>query len=154
MSNAKQWSRDRTLARMRRWALPRAAKDGYSRREMIRTPRGQNGLLPALTPPGLTVDTCFRPAQAVGGDIYDLLHLPDGRLLLAIADVCGQGLSAAMLSAIVQQGIRRFAQPDPAAVLAAVNRLWWEMAPEEMFATAACVVIDPQDGSAVGAVAG
>jgi serine phosphatase RsbU (regulator of sigma subunit) len=117
--------------------------------------RVQHSLLPALTPPpGLTVAAWFHPAQAVGGDIYDLVHLPDGRLLLAIADVCGQGLSAALLSVVVQQGIRRFAQPDPTAVLAGVNHLLWEAVPEETFATAACVVIDPQDGSTVAAVAG
>jgi serine phosphatase RsbU (regulator of sigma subunit) len=39
-------------------------------------------------------------------------------------------------------------------VLAGVNHLLWEASPEEMFATAACVVIDPQDGSTAAAVAG
>jgi len=76
------------------------------------------------------------------------------RLLVAIADVCGQGLAAALLSVSVQRGIRQFAQPDPAAALAGVNQLLFEKAPEEMFATAACVVIDPHNGSAAVAVAG
>lgn len=117
--------------------------------------RVQHSLLPALTtPPGLTVAACFHPAQAVGGDIYDLLHLPDGRFLVAIADVSGHDLSAALLSVVVQQGIRCLAQPDPTAVLAGVNHLLWEASPEEMFATAVCMVIDPQDGSTAAAVAG
>src|SRR4029077_10605450 len=84
-------------------------------------------------------------------DIYDLVELPDGRLLVAIADVCGQGLPAALLSVAVQHRIRQFAQPDPAAVLAGVNQLLFEKAPDDMFATAACVVIDPRDGSAAAA---
>jgi sigma-B regulation protein RsbU (phosphoserine phosphatase) len=116
----------------------------------------QESLLPPATlkPPGLSVAACFRPAQAVGGDIYDLVELPDGRLLVAIADVCGQGLPAALLSVAVQHRIRQFAQPDPAAVLAGVNQLLFEKAPDDMFATAACVVIDPRNGSAAAAVAG
>ena len=96
--------------------------------------RVQRSLLPALSaPPGLTLAAWFQPAQAVGGDVYDVLPLPDGRLLVAIADVCGQGLPAALLSVVVQQGLRRFAQADPIAVLDGVNRLLWEAAPEDLF---------------------
>jgi sigma-B regulation protein RsbU (phosphoserine phosphatase) len=117
--------------------------------------RVQQRLLPTLNPPpGLTVAASFHPAQAVGGDIYDLFPLRDGRLLVAIADVSGHGLSAALLSVVMQQGIRCLAQPDPTAVLAGVNHLLWEASPEEMFATAVCMVIDPQDGSTAAAVAG
>jgi serine phosphatase RsbU (regulator of sigma subunit) len=127
----------------------------YLRQDMAMARRVQQRLLPDLTPPpGLTVAASFHPAQAVGGDIYDLFRLPDGRRLVAIADVSGHGLAAALLSVVVQQGIRCLAQPDPTAVLAGVNHLLWEASPEEMFATAACVVIDPQDGSAAAAVAG
>ena len=82
-----------------------------------------------MPPPGLTAAAYFRPAQSVGGDLYELVELPDGRLLVAIADVCGHGMAAALLGVVVQEGIRRFAQPDPAAVLAAVNRLLWRIAP-------------------------
>jgi phosphoserine phosphatase RsbU/P len=151
----KQCNRDVALRRTARRDLRPAAHEAYLRQEMAMACRVQHSLLPTLTPPpGLTVAACFHPAQAVGGDVYDLLHLPDGRLLVAIADVSGQGLSAALLSVVVQQGIRRFAQPDPTAVLGGVNHLLWEAAPEEMFATAACVVIDPRDGSIAAAVAG
>jgi sigma-B regulation protein RsbU (phosphoserine phosphatase) len=125
------------------------------RHEMALARRVQQSLLPALSPPpGLTVAACFRPAQAVGGDTYDFLPLPDGRLLVAIVDASGHDLAAALLSVVVQQGIRCLAQPDPNAVLAGVNHLVWEAAPEEMFATAACVVIDPRDGAVTSAVAG
>jgi phosphoserine phosphatase RsbU/P len=125
------------------------------RTERAMARRVQQSLLPPLTaPPGLTVAASFHPAQAVGGDTYDLLHLPDGRLLVAIADVSGHDLAAALLSVVVQQGIRCMAQADPNAVLAGVNRLLWEASPEEMFATAVCVVIDPEDGSTAAAVAG
>jgi sigma-B regulation protein RsbU (phosphoserine phosphatase) len=126
-----------------------------TRQGIVRARQLQESMRSApLPPPGLTAAAYFRPAQSVGGDLYELVELPDGRLLLAIADVCGHGTPAALLAVVVQEGIRRFAQPDPIAVLAGVNQLLLEKAPQDMFVTAACVVIDPYDGSVVAAVAG
>src|SRR5262249_21376858 len=118
--------------------------------------RVQQSLLPsaAQPPSGLAVATLFEPAREVGGDIYDLIELPDGRLLVAIADVCGKGLPASLLAVSGQQGIRQFAQADPAVILAHLNRLLMEKSPDEMFVTAACLVINPRDGRTSVAVAG
>ena len=66
-----------------------------------------------------------------------MVELPDGRLLIAVADVSGKGMPAALLTVAIRQGIRQFAGPDPAAVLAEVNTLLLENTPDEMFATAA-----------------
>lgn len=63
-------------------------------------------------------------------------------------------MAAAWLGVVVQEGIRCFAQPDPAAVLAGINQMLLERGPQDMFVTAACVVIDSCDGSAAAAVAG
>src|SRR5258708_5295093 len=145
----KQGNPDVALRRTPPRELRPAAYEAFLPPGIALARRVQQSLLPALTPPpGLTVAASYHPAQAVGGDIYDFFPLSDGRLLMAIADVSGHGLSAALLSVVVQQGIRCLAQPDPTAVLTCVNHLLWEAAPEEMFATAACVVIDPRDGSA------
>ena len=115
---AKQRNRDGALSRTAPHEVRAAANEVYLRQDMALAWQVQHHLLPALTPPpGLTVAASFHPAQAVGGDIYDFFPLPDGRLLVAIADVSGHGLSAALLSVVVQQGIRCFAQPDPNAVL-------------------------------------
>jgi serine phosphatase RsbU (regulator of sigma subunit) len=126
------------------------------RREMKMARHVQERLLPLPTPalPGLTLAMLSRPAQQIGGDIYDLIELPDGRLLIAVADVCGKGVPAALLTVAVQQGIRQYAGPDPAAVLAGVNRLLLENTPEDMFVTAVCVVLDPVRGDATAAAAG
>ena len=114
MMITKQWNRDGALHRTAQRELRPAAHDASLRQDMALAQRVQQSLLPALTPPpGLTVAACFHPAQAVGGDTYDFLSLPDGRLLVAIADVSGHGLSAALLSVVIQQGIRCLAQPDP-----------------------------------------
>src|SRR5262249_39597079 len=83
--------REAALRQSERRALKRAAKEEQVRQEMEAARRVQQSLLPspAEPPPGLTVATLFEPAREVGGDIYDLIELPDGRLLVAIADVCG-----------------------------------------------------------------
>jgi phosphoserine phosphatase RsbU/P len=148
--------REVALRQTERRTLVLEATEAQVRQEMEAARRVQESLLPAamLPPPGLTVATIFCPAREVGGDIYDLIELPDGRLLVAIADVCGKGLAAALLSVAVQQGIRQFAQLEPAVLLAHLNRLLLEKSLDSMFVTAACVVIDPNDGMAEAAVAG
>jgi serine phosphatase RsbU (regulator of sigma subunit) len=150
--------RDREAARRQaeRRVLTLEAEERRVREEMEIARRVQQSLLPMAAPahPGLTLATLSYPAREVGGDVYDLIKLPDGRLLVAVADVCGKGVPAALLAVAVQQGIRQFAGPEPAAVLAGVNRLLLDNIPEEMFVTAACAVIDPGDGTASAAVAG
>src|SRR5713101_890350 len=80
----KQGNRDVGLRRTARRDLRPAAHEAYLRQEMAMARRVQQRLLPDLTPPpGLSVAACFHPTQAVGGDIYDLFRLPDGRRLVA-----------------------------------------------------------------------
>lgn len=150
--------RDREASRrqVERRAVTLEADEARIRSEMEIARRVQESLLPIAptTPPGVTLASFSQPAREVGGDTYEVVTLPDGRLLAAIADVSGKGVPAALLVVAVQQGIRQFAGPDPAAVLAGVNRLLLDCTPDEMFVTAACVVLDPRDGSAVAAAAG
>jgi serine phosphatase RsbU (regulator of sigma subunit) len=150
--------RDREAARrqVERRALTLEAEEARLRQEMEFARRVQESLLPMnpSPPPGLTLATFAQPAREVGGDTYDLIPLPEGQLLIAVADVSGKGVPAALLVVAVQQGFRQYAEPDPAAVLAGVNRLLLANTPEEMFVTAACVVIDPCTGVAAAAAAG
>jgi GAF domain-containing protein len=88
----------------------------------------QRAFLPDLpdTVGGLEIGRIYVPASdvaAVGGDIYDLLPLPDGRIALMIADVCGHGLHAATLTALAKHTARAYAllDPDPAVVLSRLN---------------------------------
>jgi serine phosphatase RsbU (regulator of sigma subunit) len=48
----------------------------------------------------------YRPAEIVGGDFYDVLRLPTGELGIAIGDVSGKGLEAALMMASVQATLR------------------------------------------------
>jgi phosphoserine phosphatase RsbU/P len=68
----------------------------------------QFGLLPfaPFTRSGTSVYSAMRPANTVGGDYFDIIDLPDGRIALAIGDVAGKGIPAALLMALLQGSLR------------------------------------------------
>jgi serine phosphatase RsbU (regulator of sigma subunit) len=68
----------------------------------------QQRLFPQTAPPMLTIDYCglCKPASKIGGDYYDYFLLGNGKLVIAIGDVCGHGISAALLMASVEAFVR------------------------------------------------
>jgi Stage II sporulation protein E (SpoIIE) len=74
---------------------------------------------PHLTIPGFVIESAYRPAREVGGDFFQILPVADGGLLIAIGDVCGKGLPAAMLVSLLIGSIRTTAEEthDPAVLL-------------------------------------
>jgi len=68
----------------------------------------QFGLLPfePVERKGAAIATAMRPANTVGGDYFDLIDLGQGRLALAVADVAGKGMPAALLMALLQGSLR------------------------------------------------
>jgi sigma-B regulation protein RsbU (phosphoserine phosphatase) len=85
----------------------------------------QNQLFPRSTPAMRTIEftgSC-EPARSVSGDYYDYLSLPNGELALAIGDVAGKGISAALLMASIQSIMRtQLAQGIPMAAAAGNGR--------------------------------
>ena len=77
----------------------------------------------------------------VGGDWYDVVHRPDGVVVLTAGDVAGRGIPAAVLMGQLRNASRAYAleHRSPGAVIERVSR---HLAPNEM-ATMACVVLDP-----------
>jgi len=89
--------------------------------------------------------TC-RQAHAVGGDFYDFLSLPNDALGIAIGDVAGKGISAALLAANLEATLRaeaRRAPSDLAEVIATVNQQFHEACFEEGYATLFYAAFDP-----------
>src|SRR6266404_1830787 len=82
-------------------------------------------LLPQAMPkfPNLEVATKFRPARAIGGDLYDFVNYSQSRLGMVIGDVSGKGAPAAIYAALVSGILRSHApiEPGPAEMLRAVN---------------------------------
>jgi serine phosphatase RsbU (regulator of sigma subunit)/anti-sigma regulatory factor (Ser/Thr protein kinase) len=110
----------------------------------------QQTLLPKESPdlPGWHILGHYQPAQAVGGDFYDYLHLPQGRLGLLIGDVTDKGVPAALVMATTRSLLRTVAQTleSPGEVLREVNELLVREIPPHMFVTCLYAVLDPATG--------
>jgi Stage II sporulation protein E (SpoIIE) len=77
------------------------------------------------TLPGLMIESEYRPALEVGGDLFQIIpHPTDGSLLIVAGDVTGKGLKAGMLVALLVGAIRTAAETsaEPEFVLGALNR--------------------------------
>ena len=108
----------------------------------------QERLFPQSIPklPGHSIHGACRPAQGVGGDYYDVLPLDDGTLGLAIGDVSGKGISAALLMASLRASLRGMTMDGPAdlaLVMTRVNRLVYESSASNRYATFFFGVYDP-----------
>jgi len=98
----------------------------------------------------------YGPARAVGGDFYDFIELPDGRIGVVVGDVTDKGVPAALVMARTHSILRGDAPRlvSPARVLAHANELLVAEMPERMFVTCLYLVFDPQTGHVVFANAG
>ncbi|MFL6136475.1 MAG: GAF domain-containing protein [Frankiaceae bacterium] len=90
----------------------------------------QRSLLPAELPPvdGAEVAVSYLPGMegtTVGGDFYDVIPLPSGRMGLVIGDVMGRGVRAAAVMGQLRAAVRSYALEGhaPAALLARLDRL-------------------------------
>jgi DNA-binding GntR family transcriptional regulator len=92
----------------------------------------------SLSIPGLTCETFYQPAQSIGGDYYDFFPLQGGRWGIAIGDVSGKGIGAALLMASLQASLKAQAlhpHPDVSIIVSEVNRLVYESSPGHFFAS-------------------
>jgi sigma-B regulation protein RsbU (phosphoserine phosphatase) len=110
----------------------------------------QVGLLPRKLPelPGCDVFAQVIPAKEVGGDLFDVCEMADGRLLLVVADVSGKGVSAGMFMAVAKTlldvAAATFTQPEE--IVAFLND---RLAAENeacMFVTMFLAIFDPAMG--------
>lgn len=110
----------------------------------------QQMLLPQQLPQldGWETAAHYRPARAVGGDFYDFIEAPDGRLVIIVADVSDKGVPAALVMASTRAIVRGAASSltDPAEILARANTELVPEIPASMFVTAFCGILDPHTG--------
>lgn len=107
----------------------------------------QRALLPRIPPdiPGIEVATYFAPTQSVGGDLYDLVQLDEGRLGIAIGDISGKGTPAAIMMASLYASFRSLTRrkltlPE---IMSRLNDLLCESFGIGRFATFFYGILDP-----------
>lgn len=133
--------------------LERRVRYEHLQRELESAAKIQASILPSVKPmfpnhPQVDAHAVIKPAREVGGDFFDALALNDHCLCVAVGDVCGKGLAAAlfMVRVITLLRVCLLREHNPAAVLPAVNRLLCEANEESMFVTLAVVLLDTRTG--------
>ncbi len=143
---------ERTLAHLVEWRDALSSRDRLVslENELNVASKIQQSILPTQFPRGgdFSVFASMEPAREVGGDFYDVIHLGDGRIGVAIADVSDKGVPAAlfMMSSRTLLKGAAIGNYEPGEVLKEVNDLLCEGNDAMMFVTVLYAVYDPNTG--------
>jgi serine phosphatase RsbU (regulator of sigma subunit) len=136
---------------LQRRLLIEAAEKELLRRELEMARSIQEGLLPKASPriEGYEVQGINIPCLDIGGDYFDYIPLPDGRWLIAIGDVVGHGVSAALLMANLHACLRGHTQyaRDLPETISRVSEAIWESTDPTHYITLFCGILDPATGA-------
>ncbi|MGH9733029.1 MAG: PP2C family protein-serine/threonine phosphatase [Candidatus Acidiferrales bacterium] len=126
----------------------KAAQRERIQREIEIAHEVQERLFPQSVPslPGLDLAGNCRPASSVGGDYYDIFQLNDERLALAISDISGKGISAALLMASLRASLRSIAEDnsgDLPHLMSKLNRQVYQASAANRYATFFSAVFTP-----------
>jgi sigma-B regulation protein RsbU (phosphoserine phosphatase) len=109
--------------------------------------KAQLRMLPDAPPsaPGVAISAVCHPSKDVGGDLYDFLALPEGKIGVVIADVSGKGVPASLYMTLTKGLLDSVAEyeADPGEILRAVNRHLYDVCRRKTFVTMFLGVIDP-----------
>lgn len=118
--------------------------------EMEQAAEIQRGLLPACPPAmnGLEIGAYNQSCYFAGGDYFDFFPRPHGRLLIAVGDVAGKGMPAALLMASLQARLQVLVEEEPglARLAARLNRITASHCPGNRFVTLFLCEIDASSG--------
>jgi serine phosphatase RsbU (regulator of sigma subunit)/anti-sigma regulatory factor (Ser/Thr protein kinase) len=118
----------------------------------------QQQFLPHELPhlPAWHIAAFYRPAREVGGDFYDFIDLPEGKLGIVVGDVTDKGVPAALVMAMTQSLLSAEAPRlvSPSEVMERVNNLLVADMPPKMFVTCLYAVLEPSTGKMQYANAG
>jgi len=119
-------------------------------RELSVAAQVQSRLIPETLPrvDGWELAAYYEPSRRVGGDAYDVIELPDGCLLLLVADVAGKGYPAALTMASVCAMVRTLAagEPDPVKIVERLNGELVRSSVGGRFVTLTLLRLDPLTG--------
>src|SRR5262245_20658916 len=116
------------------------AEFGVARRAQLR-------MLPDAPPsvPGISISAVCHPSKDVGGDLYDFLALPEGKIGVVVADVSGKGVPASLYMTLTKGLLDSIAEykTDPGEILREVNLRLYDVCKRKTFVTMFLGVIDP-----------
>ncbi len=119
-------------------------------RDLTQAAEIQRGILPEKAPerPGLDLAGFNAPCRTVGGDYYGFVSYPGGRVGLALGDVSGKGMSAALMVMAFEARLRVLAEDEDSAadVVARLNKITCENCPSNRFITFFFGILDPATG--------
>jgi phosphoserine phosphatase RsbU/P len=101
--------------------------------------------------PGYELQGISFPCYEIGGDYYDFIPRPDGRLIIALGDVSGKGTSAALMMSSLHAAMhaQTSAHQSIVGTITAVNKYLAETIPDNRFITLFCAELDPVTGNLV-----
>jgi sigma-B regulation protein RsbU (phosphoserine phosphatase) len=144
-----------TLAFENAYLVEKSKKQARTTHELEIARKIQLSFLPESFPQSadFQIAAYYLPARQVGGDFYDVISLPDGRLALVMADVSDKGVPAALFMALSRSYVRVYSYPKGRAfqmaslesVLQAVNDSLAEGNPSSMFVTLFYGLLDVQN---------
>jgi sigma-B regulation protein RsbU (phosphoserine phosphatase) len=110
------------------------------RRDIALASEVQRRLLPEAPPRAELVEFAAAsvPARSIGGDYYDFVELGDGRIGIALADVSGKGIAAALIMSVVQASLRIISSGgdvQPPRLVALINQFVYRSTPASKYAT-------------------
>jgi serine phosphatase RsbU (regulator of sigma subunit) len=119
-------------------------------KELEQAAQIQTGLLPSESPKaeGMDIAGNTSPCRTVGGDYFDYLEFPDGRLALIIGDVAGKGMPASLLMSSIQARVHVLFEngDDLAHKITVLNKATSRSCPENRFITFFMTILDPKTG--------
>jgi len=128
------------------------------KRDLAQAAEIQRGILPEKAPeiPGLDLAGFNAPCRTVGGDYYGFVSYPAGRVGLALGDVSGKGMPAALMVMAFEARLRVLAEDEDSAadVVSRLNKITCENCPSNRFITFFFGILDPIKGDLFYANAG
>ena len=119
------------------------------RRDIALASEVQRRLLPDAPPRAECVEFAAAsvPARRIGGDYYDFVEVGDGRIGIALADVSGKGVPAALIMSVVQTSLRIISSGGdvaPPRLVALINQFVYRSTPANKYATFFYAQLDAQ----------
>ena len=119
-------------------------------KELNQAAQIQKGLLPSAAPKieGMDIAAKTSACRGVGGDYYDYLTFPDGRLALIVGDVAGKGMPASLLMSSLQARVKVLFETgdDLSQKITRLNKATTANCPENRFITFFMTVANPVTG--------